>query len=80
MRSANAATSIQESKVPSFQVPEFVEDTLQGDLFEQKVVSVFGNNAMAEFLSSESHCDNHPAWSGAFASQLRDALSNSSIL
>ena len=35
---------------------------------------------MSVFLHSVEHCDNHPAWSGAFASRLRGALSNSSIL
>ena len=61
MRSTNTAMSIHESKYPSFQVAGFVGDTLQGYLFEQKVISVFGNNAMAAFLNLKSHCDNHPA-------------------
>ena len=80
MRSTGNATPIQESKVPSSQVSGFVRNTLKGDLFEKKVTSVFGNNTMARFLISEQYCDNHPAWSGAFASRLRDTLGNSSIL
>jgi hypothetical protein len=35
---------------------------------------------MASFLHSRTHCNNHPAWSGAFASRLRDSLSHSSVL
>ena len=80
MRSSSNDISIQESKVPNFNVPEFVGDTLKGDLFEEIVVSTFSNNAMASFLTSEKHYDNHPAWSGGFASRLRDDISNSSIL
>ena len=39
-------TCIVQGKVLNFKVPEFTGETLQGDVFEQKVVSVFGNNAM----------------------------------
>ena len=35
---------------------------------------------MAELLTPQDHCSKHPAWSGAFASRLRDSLSCSSIL
>ena len=32
------------------------------------------------FLTDEQHCDNHPTWSYAFASRLRESLKTSSIL
>ena len=80
MRASGSITSIQESKVPNLNVPEFVGNPLKGDLFEQKLVTIFGNNAMALFLTSEYRCDNHPAWSGAFASRLRDSLRNYTIV
>ena len=80
MRAAGFTTSIQESKVPSLNVPDFVGNPLKGDLFEQKVVTIFGNNVMALFLTSEYRCDNHSAWSGAFASRLRDSLRNYTIV
>ena len=69
-----------ESKVPIFKVPEFKGDTLKEDIYECEVVNIFGNNVMASFLTSRSHCNNHPAWSGAFASRLRDSLSHLSVL
>jgi len=35
---------------------------------------------MAAFIDNRKYCDNHPAWSAAFASQLRDSIVDSNIL
>jgi hypothetical protein len=80
MTSGTLSSLPTESKVPIFKVPAFSGDTLKGDVYEREIFSVFGNNSMASFLTSRTHCNNHPAWSGAFASRLRDSLSHSSVL
>ena len=69
-----------ESKVPNVKVPEFKGDTLKGDIYEHEVVNIFGNNTMASFLTSRTYCNNHPAWSVAFASRLQYSLSRLSVL
>ena len=53
---------------------------LNGDVFEQQVVNVFGNNTMASFFTSKDHCDNHHTRSVFFSSRLRDSMSWSTIL
>ena len=35
---------------------------------------------MVRFVESGDYCDNHPSWSSAFASRLRDSITDSNIL
>ena len=35
---------------------------------------------MVDFITDEQHYNNHPIWSSAFASQLRESLKSSTIL
>ena len=73
-------TSSADRKVPAFKVPTFHDNTLKGDKFIKKVKHVFINSTMVVFINNRKYCDNHPAWSAAFASYLRDLITNSNIL
>ena len=77
---AAKATAGADHKIPSFKVPIFYGDTLKGDKYIDEVANIFRNNAMAKFVDSVEYCDNHSNWSEAFASRLRDSISESDIL
>jgi len=53
---------------------------LTGDDFIVDVDRTFQSAAMAQFLDSQSCCDNSSTWSDAFASRLRGSVADSDIL
>ena len=67
-------------KIPSFSVPKFEGDTLGGDKFIERVTTKFRSNGQSPFLDSEQHCTANTSWSSAFASRLRESLTDSPIL
>ena len=63
-----------------FTVKHFSGNALKGSDYIKQVEFIFRNYAMAEFIDSRSYCGNHPKWSSAFASRIRDSIFKSSIL
>ena len=64
----------QVGKVPSFNVPPYEGDALQGDVYISTVLSAFASAGQVQFLSDVNHCYINQEWSGAFASRLRESV------
>ena len=68
------------AKIPVFTLPTFQGDTVNGDSYLESIEFAFKSAAMADFLFDAGYCYNHPTWSSAFASRLRELLKSSTIL
>ena len=69
-----------DHKIPSFKVPAFHGDTLNGDKYIEDVVRAFCSNAMSKYLDDKAFCSVNLAWSGAFASRIRESVASNDIL
>ena len=67
-------------KIPSFDVPLFNGNMIEGHSYIQDVQDTFRSSAMEDYLDSEAHCDQNKPWSGAFASRIRESLKDSPLL
>ena len=63
-------TGSASSKIPSFDVPLFNGNMIDGHSYLQNVQDTFRSSAMESFLDSEANCDQNKPWSGAFASRI----------
>ena len=70
----------RDEKIPTFKVSAFEGDTLSGDVFLTKVRDTFKSAGQAAYLDSRDYCAKSIAWSGAFASRIRESISDSDIL
>ena len=68
------------SKLPSFQVPTFDGNTIEGDAWARNVVRKFKGQGQLSFLECENHCANQSAWSEAFSSRLLDSITDNDVL
>jgi len=68
--------------MPSFKIDLFTGHILSGDVYIRNMLSVFKSNAvLLLFLSDADYCRQNLAWSsGTFASQLRNSITESSIM
>ena len=57
-------TGSASSKIPSFDVPLFNGNMIDGHSYIQDVQDTFRSSAMEEYLKSEAHCDQNKPWSG----------------
>ena len=73
-------TGSASSKIPSFDVPLFNGNMIDGHSYIQDVQDTFRSSAMEEYLKSEAHCDQNKPLSGAFASRIRESLKDSPTL
>ena len=63
-----------------FTVPVFTGEAVEGDKWMEKVISKFKSNAVSDFLSDRDTCERNMEWSSAFASRLRESVSDNPSL
>ena len=66
-----------DQKVPAFMVPKFVGNSLERQVFVDKVTRKFKGHGQLSYLEDTDFCEGYPAWSEAFSSRLLDSLDDS---
>ena len=79
-RTTPGHTGSVSTKIPSFDVPLYNGNIIEGHSYIQDVQDTFRSSAMEDYLNSEAHCDQNHSWSGAFASRIRESLKDSLTL
>ena len=69
----------QPSKLPSFTVAVLKDDVVDITSYLDKVVQIFGDNGVSEFLTSEDVCRASPNFSKTFCSRLLGSVKNNVI-
>ena len=68
------------SKLPTFDVPIFSGEAIEGGDYLEDIERVFSSNAVSSYINDSQVCDDNPDWSDALASRIRQSLSKSNIL
>ena len=77
---AHVSQNYSNDKLPGFKVPKFDGDTLTGDVYLKKIKDTFKSAGQGLYLEDEDHCTERIAWSGAFASRIRESVADSATL
>ena len=77
--SADAA-GVADRKIPTFSLPKYTGDRLDGSEYIKKVERAFKNHGLAAFLESNDYPDYYVDWSTAFTSRILDSLADSDIM
>ena len=73
-------SAVQEQKIPHFTIPRFTSNRLGGEDYVTIVERKFTSNAVYKFIIDEQFCADNTVMSGAFASRILEAISESDIL
>jgi len=67
-------------KIPAIDVKPFTGESLGGDIYISQVESIVASHGVSPFLVDMNYCLANPAFSGAFASCIRQSIAESPIL
>ena len=76
----NGGAGGSREKLPSFTLPKFHGERLDGDDYKNKVERVFRNHGQLLFLLDDEYPGFHTDWSTAYSSRILDSLADSSIM
>ena len=69
-----------ERKLPHFTIPRFTGGRVDGHEWVKKVVRVFKNYGIPQFLTDHAYAAYYTSWSTAFAARILDSLVESDIM
>ena len=67
-------------KIPTFTVPKFGGDRMEGKSWIESVVRKFRGFGLIKYLTDIEYCDDNDKISSAFTSRLLDSVAESNIL